>query len=177
MILLPQILYLFRTLPIPVKKAHMLTINKVLRKFVWKDMKPHSSHTLLLKHKNAGGMGMTDLRDYWVATRLSQLRSWFNLSPDKLWIDIEQNASPTPSLNTLLLVDVWKPWPLKNVPPINSSLSTSMENLLLPKPSTITNSHSTPTQDFRNNHSTPIPSQMGKTRCFKHITYVYQSFS
>lgn len=94
----------------------MLTLNKVLRKFVWKDMKPRSSHTLLLKHKNAGGMGMTDLRDYWVATRLSQLRSWFNPSPDKLWIDIEQNASPTPSLNTLLLVDVWKPWPLKNLP-------------------------------------------------------------
>lgn len=108
MMLRPQILYLFRTLPIPVKKIYILALNTILRTFVWKYMRPHSSHVLLIKHRNVGSMDMTDLCDYWVATHLSQLQSWFISFSDKLWTDIEKTASPAPSLNTLLLVNIWK---------------------------------------------------------------------
>lgn len=84
MFMLPQILYLFRTLPIPIKQTQLMVLNKILRTFVWQNMKPRSSHAQLLKHKYAGGMGMVDLRDYCVATHLSQLKSWFLTETDKM---------------------------------------------------------------------------------------------
>lgn len=64
--LLPQICYLFRTLP--VKKGHLLALSSILKKFVWKNMRPRSSHAQLLKHKYAGDMGMINLYNYFVAT-------------------------------------------------------------------------------------------------------------
>lgn len=72
MMLLQKILYLFRTLPISVKKVHLLA-------FVWKNMEPLGSHTQLLKHKHAGGVGMVDFHDYLLVTQLSQLQYWFSL--------------------------------------------------------------------------------------------------
>lgn len=51
-----------------------MALNTILKNFVWKGMKPCSSHSQLLKHKSVSGMGMIDLYDYWVATHLSQLK-------------------------------------------------------------------------------------------------------
>lgn len=114
--MLPQISYLFRTLSIPIKKPHVMVLNKILKNLVWQNMKPHCSHAQLLKHKCAGGMGMIDLLDYWVATHLSQFKSWFLTTTDRLWVDVEQHCSSTPSLKNLLLANTWKPRSLTHLP-------------------------------------------------------------
>lgn len=168
MIILPQI-YIFITLAILVKKTHMQALNTILRKSVWKeDMRPSSPHALLLKHKYAGGMGMTDLHDYWVATHLSHIQSWFSPSTDKLWIDIEKTTSPVPSLNHLLIADIWKPWPIKHLPlPTQASLIVWRAFS-----SKLTDSANTyPAKGTGNDYPPTFPHQVRKTGNLNPVTY------
>lgn len=56
---------------------------------------------------------------------LTQLKYWILPSPDILWSSIEQAFSPTRDLRHLLLLDVWRPYPLRQFPlTIQASLMT-----------------------------------------------------
>lgn len=106
MLLLPQILYIFWTLPIPLNSTHL---NSLLTQFIWGSKRPRCSKVLLVKHRLSGGMGLVDIHDYYRASILTQLKSWLNPTPDTLWCSIEQALSPTKNLKTPLLLDAWRP--------------------------------------------------------------------
>lgn len=91
MLHLPQILYLFRTLPIPIPKYFFKSLQMLLNKCIWKGSKPRIAITLppLLKHKSAGCAGTIDFADYYTASLLGQLTEWFHPCPAKIWNNIE----------------------------------------------------------------------------------------
>lgn len=116
MLLLPQIIYVFRTLQIPLRSNHLRSLTTLLTQFIWCSKRPRYSKTLLVKHRLAGGMGLIDIQDYFRASILTQLKHRFNPSPDILWISLEQALSPTRNLHSLLLLDALHPSSIQQLP-------------------------------------------------------------
>lgn len=116
MLVLPQILNIFQTLPIPLCSNHLKSLNTLFTRFIWCSKKPRCSKTLLVKHRIAGGMGLVDIQDYFRASILTQLKHWFNPSTDILWSSLEQALCPTKNLRSLLLLDALHPVPIQQLP-------------------------------------------------------------
>lgn len=89
---LPQILYFFRTLPIPILSSFFRSLHSIFNKFLWKGKKPRCAHAKLIKHRLAGGAGSIDFRDYYLAAILVQLPEWFQPSTQSLWAQIEKSS-------------------------------------------------------------------------------------
>lgn len=83
MLILANILYIYRALPIPIPPSFFDEIKCILNNFLWQGKKKRCPYTTLTKHKSVGGMGLPGLHDYYVAVLLDQLKYWFTLSPDK----------------------------------------------------------------------------------------------
>ena len=81
MIHLPQLLYLFCNLMIPVPTSYFRSLQVMLAKYVWKGKKSRCSHAKLIKHRLFGGVGYVDFRDYFSASVLTQMREWFQPEP------------------------------------------------------------------------------------------------
>lgn len=64
MIHLLQLLYLFRTIPIPIAPSYFKALQTMLNKFLWQGKKPRCAHSKLFKHKLAGGPGSINFEDY-----------------------------------------------------------------------------------------------------------------
>lgn len=43
----------------------------------------------LISHRKVGGLGLVDIKDYYTATLLAQLKHWFNPHSEALWLEIE----------------------------------------------------------------------------------------
>lgn len=107
MLILPQILYLFRILATPLPSKHIQALNTLLNEFVWQGKRARCPHALLVKHRRAGEMGLKDIRDYYLAVCLDQLKLWFsplNLIP---WTANKHTLSHSLDLRTLLIADLW----------------------------------------------------------------------
>ena len=77
MIVLPQLLYLFRTLPIPVPASFFSKLQSQLNNFLWQGRKARCSFKKLIASRRVGGIGHVLLKDYHSAAVLSQARLWF----------------------------------------------------------------------------------------------------
>lgn len=106
MLLLPQILYIFRTLPIPVPSVHFKALSALLSRFIWHKTRPRCSKVYLVRHRLAGGMGLVDIHDYFRASILVQLRTWLDPNSVAVWKIIEQDLCPVVSLKDFLLIDI-----------------------------------------------------------------------
>lgn len=91
MLVLSKMLYLFRMLPIPLSYSYLHSLQSILTHYVWKGKKLRSNHTKFMKHRLAGGMGYIHLKDYYLATILSQLKDWMHTKQTTLWGDIERD--------------------------------------------------------------------------------------
>lgn len=60
----------------------------------------------MTKYKLTGGLSLPDLRDYFVATLLDQVKFWFSNLEQKHWSDIEQSFVPLGCLHSLV-VSYW----------------------------------------------------------------------
>lgn len=98
--ILPQIPYRFRTLPIPVNSSSLA------KKYIWNNKRALCSHAHLVKHKKRGGVGLVTIPDYWVAAQMSQLKKWFLPALDNLWVDSESYLLHTSDLKIILLADI-----------------------------------------------------------------------
>lgn len=94
MIQLPQVLHIFRTLPIPIPASYFNSLQTVLSKHVWKGKKSRCSHSKLFKHGLSGGVGYIDFHNYFSASILTQLKEWFLPSPTTIWGSIESSYRP-----------------------------------------------------------------------------------
>lgn len=73
MTLLPRILYLFRSLPIPVTKLHIQNLQSAITHFMW-DKKGHwLSKDILFRPRTKGGLGLPNLWWYYQAAQLNYL--------------------------------------------------------------------------------------------------------
>lgn len=98
MLYLTQILYFFRTLPIPIPRHFFKSLQTLLNRCIWKGAKPRCTHATLMKHKLAGGAGTIEFEDYHLASALDQLTDWFLPGPHKLWSKIECSSLLRPNM-------------------------------------------------------------------------------
>lgn len=129
MLCLPQILYLFRTLPIPLKNNHLKALRNILKQYLWKSKCPRCSRTLLTKHRTVVGMGNIDLKDYYHSSLLTQPRHWFSPSSDILWSQIEKTLSPGGELRTFFFDWYVEIISLTTIPTPNPSFPDGLEGL------------------------------------------------
>lgn len=91
MIQLPQILYFFRTVPIPIPVSFLKSLQTLLSRYVWQGKKSRCSHSRLIKNRLRGGVGYIDFHDYFSASILTQLKEWFQPSPTTIWGSMESS--------------------------------------------------------------------------------------
>lgn len=101
--LLPKLLYLYWALPIQVPPSFFIVVKHALSTLTWQGKRPRGPYHILIRHKRVGGMGLLDLKDYYVAVVLDQLRHWFAPSDTKQWKAIKQYFKPFGQLSSLIL--------------------------------------------------------------------------
>lgn len=104
MILLPQLLYLFRTLPIPVPHSFFPCAQSMINRYLWQGKRARCAFKRLIASRRAGGVGHVLLKDYRTASILSQAKSWFPQSHDSRWLELEKSQVPGNNLYDLLLI-------------------------------------------------------------------------
>lgn len=108
MTLMPRLLYLFRALPIPLRRDHLQSFQNKILKFIWGGSGYRIKQQTLYLSRKQGGLGLPHLHRYYLASRLAQLFVIYREKPD--WIRIERQYT----LDFLL-------WSIpKNRPPIMS---------------------------------------------------------
>ena len=102
MTLLPRLLYLFRSLPIPIIKSQLKSFQGKITKFIWNNKGPRLPSRTLYNLSEQGGLGVPNLIWYYQSARLAQLSEIFlkNERPD--WIDIEEQAIPNITIEDLM---------------------------------------------------------------------------
>lgn len=86
MLILPRLLYIFCTLPLPHPHTYLKSFQSILHYYVWQGIQARCSHARLIKHRLVGDTGYTYLIDYHVVTVLSQLKDWMSPTPTTLWV-------------------------------------------------------------------------------------------
>lgn len=102
MTLLPRLLYLFRSLPIPIKKSFLRKLQSDIISFVWSKRGYRCPSNILLRLKSQGGVGLPDLWAYYQAAQLAQLYMIFSQGSKPDWLAIERRAMPHHTLDYLL---------------------------------------------------------------------------
>lgn len=105
MTLLPRLLYLFRSLPIPIKKISLYKLQSKIIRFVWGKKGHRCSKELLFCLKTQGGLGLPKLWWYHQAAQLTQFSMVDSRGPKSDWISLETQAIPHHSIDFLL----WRP--------------------------------------------------------------------
>lgn len=102
MTILLQLLYLFRSLPIPIPNSYLRSLQSILSSYIWKGKKPRVARAWLTKHRSVGGSGLVDIADYYHSTVLTQLREWFLTKDHSLWEELERCLVPGRNLKLWL---------------------------------------------------------------------------
>ena len=106
---LPKIIYYFRCLPIPIPAKFFKQLNIKLRQFIWNKKKTRVAFSILTSITAHGGMNLPDIRNYYYAAILDQMKYWFSPQKDKLWLNIEQDSTKASDLYTLALANIVLP--------------------------------------------------------------------
>lgn len=110
--MLPRILYLFHSLPIPIRNDQLRSLQRKILKFTWDKSGYRIPQNTLYLHKKRGGLGLPHLYKYYVAARLVQLSTVYARLEKPDWVHLERQAAPNFTLDYLL-------WcPQKRRPPI-----------------------------------------------------------
>ena len=86
--------YYIYVLPIPLSNSYLKSIQSIVHSYVWQGKKTRHRHSKIIKHRLAGGMGYTDLKDYYLATILSQMTNWTSKQSNTLWGNIKNHLTP-----------------------------------------------------------------------------------
>lgn len=124
MTLLPRLLYLFQSLPIPLPKSFLGKFQSEIIRFVWRNKGYRCPSKILLRLKSQGGFGLPDLWGYYQAAQLSQILMIFSKGPKPEWLFMERWATPLNTINFLLWCDS-KQRPAIMAPTLSHSISLS----------------------------------------------------
>lgn len=102
MSVLPKILYLFQSIPLPPPTSFFSTLNKTFTKFIWNDKRPRLRLSLLYLPYDRGGLRVPNIKLYYWAAQLCTAMYYFkNTDTSPAWVDLE-NSETTHSLQTYL---------------------------------------------------------------------------
>lgn len=105
MFLLPHLLYMFRTLPIPLFCSQLDTLQCTINNFIWDGNCSKVKHSIMCTATSKAGMGAPNLKNYYKAVLLNQTQHWCSPSSRPLWAQIEESALHYPTKP--LLVAIW----------------------------------------------------------------------
>uniref|UniRef100_A0A8C5R857 Reverse transcriptase domain-containing protein n=1 Tax=Leptobrachium leishanense TaxID=445787 RepID=A0A8C5R857_9ANUR len=88
---LPKLLYLFRTLPVPLPLTILPDLQSAFYRYVWQGKKPRVSRLILRRPKKHGGLAVPDLALYYKSAQLTQLLQWSSRRGRVCWVDIEND--------------------------------------------------------------------------------------
>lgn len=91
MLILPKILYILRTLPIPIPGSIFSQLHKQMNRSIRQNKKPWLSFALMNKHFHMVSLGLPNLQAYNFAVTMDQIKYWWHRSPDKQWAVMEAN--------------------------------------------------------------------------------------
>lgn len=143
MFVLPRLLYMFRTPPIPLPFKYFHIVQRQLIQYIWEFKHSRWSSRLLINPQKKGGAGLLNTHHYYRVTLLDQIYLWLHPTEEKMWSLIEYSLfCPLMPSNFLILSSVYtKPYNLKH-PYIKASLeawislltykSPKVRSLLLP---------------------------------------------
>lgn len=105
MVILPQLLYLFRTLIIPVPHSFFSTAQAILNKYLWQGRRARCAFKKLVANRRVGVVGHVLLKDYHTAATLAQMRPWFPQlrASGARWLELEKLHVQGHNLYDLLL--------------------------------------------------------------------------
>uniref|UniRef100_A0A8C5MYW4 Reverse transcriptase domain-containing protein n=1 Tax=Leptobrachium leishanense TaxID=445787 RepID=A0A8C5MYW4_9ANUR len=89
---LPKLLYLFRTLPVPLPLMILHDLQSAFYRYVWQGKKPRVSRLILRRPKLHGGLAVPDLALYYKSAQLTQLLKWSSKRGKVCWVDIENDC-------------------------------------------------------------------------------------
>lgn len=90
MMILPKLLYMFQAIPIHLPPSYFATIRQTFSKFIWKSSPARVNLTQLTKPKHLGGIGLPDLKKYYLACIATRIVDWHIHSAQKDWVSLEE---------------------------------------------------------------------------------------
>lgn len=105
MTLLPCLLYLFRSLSIPLTKNFLCKFQSEITCFVWGRKGYRCLSSILLHLKSQCGLGLPDLWEYYQAAQKAQISMIFSKGQKPDWLSMERRATPHNTLDYLLWCD------------------------------------------------------------------------
>lgn len=105
MTILPQLLYLLRSLPVRIPLLFFKHLQSTLICFLWRHKKPRVKFTLLARPKERGGMGLPHFHNYYLASHLTRVIDWHCHDKSKDWVQLEEALT-----SSTLRFSPWIPW-------------------------------------------------------------------
>uniref|UniRef100_A0A8C5Q824 Reverse transcriptase domain-containing protein n=1 Tax=Leptobrachium leishanense TaxID=445787 RepID=A0A8C5Q824_9ANUR len=102
MTILPKLLYLFRTLPLPLPTSYLEEIQSYFLTYVWRRGRPRVPAKLLYLSRCNGGMAMPNVTLYYNATLLASMGEFFLQSSTPRWTSVEQTCVGTHLVTSLI---------------------------------------------------------------------------
>uniref|UniRef100_A0A8C5QR67 Reverse transcriptase domain-containing protein n=1 Tax=Leptobrachium leishanense TaxID=445787 RepID=A0A8C5QR67_9ANUR len=89
--LLPRILYLFQTLPVPVPPASLAHLQSHMDRFIWHNKRHRVARRVLHRPRVVGGLGVPSLLQYYHAAQLAQFVTFHAPPGTHRWADLESH--------------------------------------------------------------------------------------
>uniref|UniRef100_A0A803KB25 Reverse transcriptase domain-containing protein n=1 Tax=Xenopus tropicalis TaxID=8364 RepID=A0A803KB25_XENTR len=105
MVILPQVLYYFRTLPIPIPNADLEKLQQQVMKFIWNFKPPRVSKATVLAPRQKGGLGAPNMGKYFQAAQLASIPLMYASPPPK-WVTMEETLIHP----VKLIATLWTPY-------------------------------------------------------------------
>lgn len=61
-----------------------------MKKFIWNEKEPRVAYDILTTNKELDRMGLPNIKNYYYASLLDQIKFWYATPNDKLWVRIEK---------------------------------------------------------------------------------------
>lgn len=120
--LMPRILYLVRSLHIPIPKHVLTKFQTRIIHFIWGTEGHRFSKGVLFRLKTQGGLGLPNLWWYYQVAQLAQISSVYSKGPKPAWLSMERQAVLHHMIDYLL----WCPcsqWPPIMAPMLLNTLA------------------------------------------------------
>ena len=91
---LPRLVFLFQTLPISPPKSTFGLIDRLISRFIWQSRGPRVRYKVLQLATTKGGLGLPNLKHYWLASQLRAMIVWLSDDTSTRWLRMEKSYSP-----------------------------------------------------------------------------------